>query len=447
MPPKLDIAWDHATPVGGNRKVAQCNYCGKIIHGITRLKQHIAHVPGRSEACPNAPEIVSQMLKKHITRGRNERERTCSQAETLDDAFDMESYKHLDDFFSDDDSDTNVDYADYEGLSELEKLQLKQAMEESRQTARKEEEERKKFALAVYSIKTPSTGNDSAGPSSKSKSGTKRARSCSNRMDNTQIFELQIEELKKELDFQKQKVNDVEQENEKLKKDLLHMQEELERQSKMADEKNPDVHELKALLLQKETEINELKKTLADKEDDLHDAEDLNQTLILKEHMSNTELQEARKELISVWPDLMGRTEVGVRRMGEVDQEPFQTVCLRRFGRQDWEVKATELNSLWQEKVNNPNWHPFKKIHKDGKWQEIIDEDDKTLRELKYQWGEAPYKAVTAALLDLNEYNPSGRYVLQELWNFQARKKATLQEAVQCMIQQLKALKSSRHVR
>lgn len=72
-------------------------------------------------------------------------------------------------------------------------------------------------------------------------------------MDNTQIFELQIEELKKELDFQKQKVNDVEQENEKLKKDLLHMQEELERQSKMADEKNPDVHELKALLLQKET--------------------------------------------------------------------------------------------------------------------------------------------------------------------------------------------------
>ncbi|XP_031117647.1 protein INVOLVED IN DE NOVO 2-like isoform X2 [Ipomoea triloba] len=446
MPPKLDIAWDHATPVGGNRKVAQCNYCGKIIHGITRLKQHIAHVPGRSEACPNAPEIVSQMLKKHITRGRNERERN-SQAETLDDAFEMESYKHLDDFFSDDDSDTNVDYADYEGLSELEKLQLKQAMEESRHTARKEEEERKKFALAVYSIKTPSTGNDSAGPSSKSKSGTKRARSCSNRMDKTQIFELQIEELKKELDFQKQKVNDVEQENEKLKKDLLHMQEELERQSKMADEKNPDVHELKALLLQKETEINELKKTLADKEDDLHDAEDLNQTLILKEHMSNTELQEARKELISVWPDLMGRTEVGVRRMGEVDQEPFQTVCLRRFGRQDWEVKATELNSLWQEKVNNPNWHPFKKIHKDGKWQEIIDEDDKTLRELKYQWGEAPYKAVTAALLDLNEYNPSGRYVLQELWNFQARKKATLQEAVQCMIQQLKALKTSRHVR
>lgn len=69
----------------------------------------------------------------------------------------------------------------------------------------------------------------------------------------TEVVELQIEELKKELDFQKQKVNDVEQENLKLKKDLLHIQEELERQSKMADEKNPDVHELKALLLQKET--------------------------------------------------------------------------------------------------------------------------------------------------------------------------------------------------
>lgn len=158
MAPKLDIAWDHATPVGGDRKVAQCNYCGKIIHGITRLKQHIAHVPGRAEGCPNAPKIVSEMLKKHLTQGRNKRETTCSKAEILDDAFEMESDKDMDDIFNEVDSNTDDDYADGEGLSELEKLHLKQAMEESRYTARMEEEQRKKFALAVHSIMKPSTG-------------------------------------------------------------------------------------------------------------------------------------------------------------------------------------------------------------------------------------------------------------------------------------------------
>ena len=48
MGPNQDIGWDHATPIGNDRKVAKCNYCGKIIHGgITRMKQHIGHVVGQ----------------------------------------------------------------------------------------------------------------------------------------------------------------------------------------------------------------------------------------------------------------------------------------------------------------------------------------------------------------------------------------------------------------
>lgn len=340
-------------------------------------------------------------------------------------------------------SNTDDEFSWDEGLTELERLHLKQAMEESRQTARLEEEQRKKFDRAVCQIMAPSTGNEGAGPSSHSISRTKRGHSPRNTMKKTHVVEMQIEELENELDFQKQKVNDVEQENLKLKKDLLHMQEELMRQTKMGEEKNPGLSELKALLIQKETEIKELKERLAEKVDELRDAEDLNQTLILKERMSNTELQDARKELINVWPELMSRTRVGIRRMGEVDQIPFQTVCLRRYGRQDWEVKATEMSSLWQGMVNNPNWHPFRTVKKDGKLQEIINEEDMALKELKYKWGEAPYKAVVAALLELNEYNPSGRYVVPELWNFKDGKKATLQDAIQCMVHQLKALKSS----
>ena len=55
--------------------------------------------------------------------------------------------------------------------------------------------------------------------------------------------------------------------------------------------------------------------------------------------------------------------------MGEVDQKPFQDVCAKKFSRSDWEVRSVESISLWQEKVSNPGWQPFKNTLKDGKWQ------------------------------------------------------------------------------
>nr|GFB09559.1 uncharacterized protein [Tanacetum cinerariifolium] len=73
---------------------------------------------------------------------------------------------------------------------------------------------------------------------------------------------------------------------------------------------------------------------------------------------------------------------------------------------------------------------------------EIVDEEDSHLKELKSQWGEEACKAVVTALLELNEYNPSGRYVVSELWNFKEHRKATLKEVVNCLIHQLKAMKS-----
>ena len=53
------------------------------------------------------------------------------------------------------------------------------------------------------------------------------------------------------------------------------------------------------------------------------------------------------------------------------------------------------------------------------------------------------YKAVADALLELNDYNSSGRYVVPELWNFKEGRKASLKEVINNMIEELKTLKVS----
>ncbi|RVX13578.1 Factor of DNA methylation 1 [Vitis vinifera] len=279
-------------------------------------------------------------------------------------------------------------------------------------------------------------------------------------------------------------------ENAKLKHEMEHQNrvfqqraEELDQEWRtfMAEKKkltdqNPMMSELKDQCIA-------LRKELEEKTDDLQHMQSINEALIVKEQMSNRELQNARKELISCadewkvqvkvlngmvsWSALQGlydmqnsRSLLGVKKMGEVDMKPFHDACSKKFPNRDLPIIYTTMCSTWQHRVKDSSWHPFKIIngilqaflhspsccvdYNDQGMQ--IDEDDGELKELRNDLGEAAYKAVTKALLELEEYNPSGRYEVPELWNYKEGKKASLVETIEYVIKQWKTQKGKESV-
>lgn len=195
--------------------------------------------------------------------------------------------------------------------------------------------------------------------------------------------------------------------------------------------------------LEDKRKMETIEKDLKDKEEDLEQMEALNQALIVKERQSNDELQEARKELINGFKD--SKAFIGVKRMGELDAKPFSNAAKIKYACDEFVEKAMEMCSLWEDYLRDPSWHPFKVISVGEGHKEIIDEEDEKLKSLKNECGDEVYKAVTKALAEMNEYNPSGRYPLPELWNSKEERKATLKEGVSLMLKQWKTYKKKRN--
>lgn len=192
--------------------------------------------------------------------------------------------------------------------------------------------------------------------------------------------------------------------------------------------------------------MNEMDEELKEKIEEMEDLEALNQTLIVKERETNDELQHARKELITRLNEISSgnRATIGIKRMGDLDVKALAEACNQKFSGEDVEMKIAEYCSKWDVYLKDPAWHPFKMIVVDGKHQEVIKEDDEKLQALKDELGDDAYKAVTTALLEMNEYNPSGRYCVSELWNFKEGRRATLKEGIEFVMRQLKTLKRKR---
>ncbi|CAK9146750.1 unnamed protein product [Ilex paraguariensis] len=133
-PKQHDIGWEHATPVGGDRRIIKCNYCGKIVHvGITRMKQHIGHVSSQVEGCSSAPKEVSQLFKQHLSDRSKERASRKKKKELIVQSLRDKVFYSLDD----DDGQNKIKEGDFE------RRQLNQAMKKNRQMAWMEEEGRR----------------------------------------------------------------------------------------------------------------------------------------------------------------------------------------------------------------------------------------------------------------------------------------------------------------
>ncbi|XP_074366478.1 factor of DNA methylation 4-like [Apium graveolens] len=192
--------------------------------------------------------------------------------------------------------------------------------------------------------------------------------------------------------------------------------------------------------------MESLEETLKEKEEDLEGLEDLNQALIIKERKTNDELQDARKELIN---GLKGRSSmkasIGVKRMGDLDHKPIVSAAKIKYPAAEAGVKAMEYTSLLDTRIRDSNWYPFKVITVGADSKRVINEEDDFIKVIKNEWGDEVYNAVVTALTELNEYNPSGRYPVPELWNLKEERRATLGESIEFILRLWKTNKRKRN--
>ncbi|XP_027174366.1 uncharacterized protein LOC113773978 [Coffea eugenioides] len=183
-----DIGWEHGKPVGGNRKIVRCNYCGKIMHGgITRLKEHVGHVIGQVEPCPRASSEVRDLMKMHLKIGKIQRATIKQKKEEILNSFQQESMHGNFNMVGDEEDEVFFEI-DEESRMALEKKQMKQAIRESQYLQFLDEQRRHSVSGSRPSMFM--SGNMGVGTSNPTTSENKRGLSPDNPYYQSMIDEI-----------------------------------------------------------------------------------------------------------------------------------------------------------------------------------------------------------------------------------------------------------------
>ncbi|KAL1205572.1 Factor of DNA methylation 5 [Cardamine amara subsp. amara] len=247
-----------------------------------------------------------------------------------------------------------------------------------------------------------------------------------------------VEEHKRKKEETLNKILQLEKElnsKQKLQMEIQELKGKMQVMRHVGDEDDEDVKK----------KMKEMNEELEEKCSELDDLHETNSALMLKEHESSAEIQEAREELTKELSKLLNdRTRIRVKRMGELDDKPFIKACKERFSAEEASIQHAILCSKWQENLKDSGWYPYKREGTGDKMKEVVDEEDEQIRNLREEWGEEVKNAVKTALEELNDFNPSGRYSVPVLWHSKEGRKATLKEVINYMTQQIKILKGKR---
>ncbi|RZC93768.1 hypothetical protein C5167_029411 [Papaver somniferum] len=201
--------------------------------------------------------------------------------------------------------------------------------------------------------------------------------------------------------MEKLKESEIKKLQKRVEAELEKLQTKFASLEKQDDDKTDEVKRL-------EETVQEITKSLSAKTEYNESLEDLNKILTVNEHRHNDELQKTRKVLIQgIGESANSRSSIRVKRMGELDSKPFGKALKRK-------CSSTSADQT-----------------------ELIDEEDKLLKGLKNEWGKRAYTAVVNALVEMNEYNSSGRNPVQELWNFKEKRRATVMEGAAALVHRL----------
>uniref|UniRef100_A0A7I4CCJ2 Factor of DNA methylation 1-5/IDN2 domain-containing protein n=1 Tax=Physcomitrium patens TaxID=3218 RepID=A0A7I4CCJ2_PHYPA len=203
-------------------------------------------------------------------------------------------------------------------------------------------------------------------------------------------------------------------------------------------------HQVKGLLeMEKSEESN--KDKIAELEAELEMNQVMVNALSTKERTANEELEEARKVALDLLKTYGDENTVGIKYAGSIKKAPWIAACKKKNHPDGYQVAASKMISEWEQRLKDPKYHPFTTVDVGGdNWkgklktigggfrtvQRVINKNDEFLKELKMKLGMEVLQTVTTAVMEMEEYNASGRFVVEVAWDFRKNQRVLLKDVL-----------------